>query len=350
MAKRVTGNTRDFLRAISIAVFFICFSGTAVIAQPYTATAKLDSAKIPLGGQANLQLRVFIPVDALNDKNKFIQWHSFTDTINKSIEIVEASDIDTSYSADKKTAFLNQRITITSFDTGYMVIPPFRFLRDGDSTKFFETQAMLLEVTSVPVDTAQAIMDIKAPIEVPYTFREALPYIIGFLALAGIIFLLFRYFRKRKDQPEEIIIRAPEIPPHVAALNKLDELYKQKLWQEGKSKQYHSLLTEIIRIYLEERYRIKALEQTSDEIILSCRTLPIHPDSKLKLQQLLSLADFVKFAKMNPLPQENELSYNHAVEFIKATIPQEEPVIVEDKNSLNGSSTIVNKPEEDKNA
>lgn len=292
--------------------------------QVYTATAKLDTNRIQLGGQAALHLKVFVPVDILKEQGKFIQWPTLKDSIASKVEIVEASAIDTSFSKDQKTAFLMQNLIVTSFDTGFFVIPPLRFLKDGDSTRFFETKPMLLEVLSVAVDTSQAIKDIKPPYEAPYTLREAAPYIVGVALLMAILYLLYRYIVKKRKKSEIVVKKEPEILPHILALTKLEELKEQKLWQEGKTKLYHTLITEIIRAYLENRFRISALEQTSDEIIISCRSLPINQESKFKLEQMLVLADLVKFAKSEPLPSENDLSYTHAVEFVKLTAPAEE--------------------------
>jgi hypothetical protein len=305
--------------------FIAVLAISPAFAQVYSASAKIDSSKIHIGGQTNLQLKVFVPADVMAQKEKFVQWPVFTDTIASKIEIVEAGKIDTSLSADKKTYHLTQNFIITSFDSGFWVIPPFRFLRDGDSAKFFETQAMLLEVATVPVDTTEAIRDIKEPIEVPYTLAEALPYIIGFAAILALGIFLIRYFRRKKHQPAIVLEKEPALPPHVIAIQKLEQIKDQKLWQAGQVKDYHSAITEVVRIYLEDRFKINALEQTSDEIILSCRSLPIEAEPKMKLQQMLKLADLVKFAKVLPLPNENELSIAHAIEFVSATIPLELP-------------------------
>ncbi|MDQ3190106.1 MAG: hypothetical protein M3Q58_00775 [Bacteroidota bacterium] len=291
--------------------------------QVYTATAKLDTNSIPLGGQTVLQLKVFVPSDLLNDQGKFIQWPLLKDSISSNIEIVESSGIDTSFSKDNKTAFLIQNLNITSFDTGFFVIPPLRFLKSGDSARFFETQPILLKVIPVSVDTSQAIKDIKPPFQAPYTLKEAAPYIIAVVLLLAILLLIYRYWQKIKNKSEIIIHKVPELLPHVVALEKLEELKEKKLWQEGKTKLYHTLITEIIRVYLESRFKIKALEQTSDEIIISCRSLPINQEAKFKLEQMLVLADLVKFAKSQPISGENELSYTHAIEFVKSTVPQE---------------------------
>ena len=67
------------------------------------------------------------------------------------------------------------------------------------------------------------------------------------------------------------------------------------------------------------------MEQTSDEIIASLKYLGIQADSnRNKLQQILVMADLVKFAKEQPLPADNEQSMDNAISFIMQT--KEEPV------------------------
>jgi hypothetical protein len=317
-------------------LFFAIVTGNTAFAQVYSASAKLDSSKIQIGGQCKLQLKVFVPAEVMKQKDKFVQWQVLGDTISKEIEIVEAGPIDTVLSADKKTYFLTKTLTITSFDSGFQVIPPFRFLKDGNSERYFETQALLLEVTSVPVNADEDIRDIKDPIEIPFSLTEALPYIFAFLALLALGIYLFRYFKKKNIITPIILEKEPELPPHAIALQKIEELKAQELWQQGHVKQYHSVLTDILRVYLEQRFTINALEQTSDEILSSCRSLPIQEHSKSGLQQLLQLADLVKFAKTMPLPDQNVQSITHAIAFINATVPLEEvkktEIIKEDKH------------------
>lgn len=315
---------------LTLLVLFVLLLNSAY-AQIYTATAELDTAKILIGEQVSLTIDVRFPAELLKNKKHFVQWPPLNDTLSHEIEIVDKSTIDTTLSTDQKTLLLTQTFLITSFDSGFFVIPPLRFLKNGDSAKFFETQPLLLEVHSVAVDTTQAIKDIKAPIEAPFTLKEVMPYIIGGMALIAAILLIIYLVRKRKQKPVEIVVKEPEIPPHIIARNKLEEIKNRKLWQEGKVKLYHILLSETVRTYIEQRFNIKALEQTTDEIIQSCRSLDISGDSKAKLKQLLVLSDLVKFAKAHPLPNENELSINNAFDFVDATAPVEQEVKMNDE-------------------
>jgi hypothetical protein len=95
-----------------------------------------------------------------------------------------------------------------------------------------------------------------------------------------IIILFIRYFRK--VPPPMVAVEVPKIPAHVIAYEKLEKLKSEKLWQEGKLKAYHSLLTDILREYIENRFKIQALEQTTDEILYL--VLEILPSMKIVKQ------------------------------------------------------------------
>ena len=110
---------------------------------------------------------------------------------------------------------------------------------------------LLLAVHTVKVDTTQAIKPIKGPLNVPITFKEVLPFILATLIVIGMIISLVWYLKKRKKQ-EPVFRLKPRVvlQPHEKALQELEKLRVKKLWQEGKIKEYHSELTEILRKYI----------------------------------------------------------------------------------------------------
>ena len=155
----------------SIILLFVLF-GLGNLKAQTDASVSLDTNAILVGDQINLELTFSCPADFQ------VEWPKLNDTIISEIEILAKSKIDTTYSEDKNSIFLRQVLKITSWDSGYYAIPPFRFnyKQPGDElVQFEETDAILLEVSTVPVNMEQEIKDIKPPVEAPYTFREALP-------------------------------------------------------------------------------------------------------------------------------------------------------------------------------
>ena len=252
-----------------------------------------------------------------------INWPDFNDTIISKIEILEKSAVDTVLSDDNRVS-LKQRLLITCFDSGYYAIPPvhFTYTVPNDTIQHFEeTEAMLLRVSTIAVDTTQAIKDIRAPLAAPITFKEALPYILGGLAILIIAVLLVYYFRKRKkEEPVFKVSSKPKLPPQQIALTALDDLRLKKLWQSGRVKEYHTELTDIVRVYLEGKFDINAMEMTSDEIMESLEITQVNAQAKDKISKVFQLADLVKFAKQQPLPLEHDASLNNAIDFVKESM------------------------------
>jgi len=281
------------------------------------AVARLDTNSILIGDQVELELSFSCPF------NYQVVFPFFTDTITGKIEIVKQSEIDSSYNSSKTEKYFRQTLTITSFDSGYWAIPPikYNYSSPGDKiTQFAETDALLLEVHTVPVDMAQEIKDIKGPIEAPFTFREALPYILMLLGFGVAAFLLFYFIRKRKkSEPIFKMVSKPKIPPHQIAMDELESLRYKKLWQSGRIKEYHTELVDIIRVYLEGKFEIHALEYTSDEIMAAVNGTAANDQAKQKLRNTLLMADMVKFAKYEPMPLEHDNCLNNAVDFVKET-------------------------------
>jgi hypothetical protein len=233
-------------------------------------------------------------------------------------------------------------LKITSFDSGYYAIPPFQIKYKepgGQLIQYTETEALLLEVSTVPVNMEEEIRDIKAPIEAPYTFREALPWIIGVVLAIALGYFVFYFLKKRKkDEPVFKAPAKPKLPPHQIALGALDNLRFKKIWQSGRIKDYHTELTDIIREYLNGRFFIHALEMTTDEIMEALNTTASNDQAKQKIRQTLMMADLVKFAKMQPLPLEHDTSLNNAFGFVKETmhiaVPENNITIDDKKEKL----------------
>jgi len=298
----------------------------AVHAQQVQVSARIDSTSILIGNQAHIRLTAAF--DVKNGVPK-IQWPQVGDSLAHNVEVISKSKITTVVpdSAQPTVQQQIQDITISSFDSGYYAIPPFKFVINGDTGNTQLTEAMMLQVNTVHVDTTKAFKDIKAPIQAPFSWLELLPYIgCGLLALVilgGIVYYILRNMKKQKPE----IIEKPKvlIPPHTKALEALEKLGLQKLWQEGKIKDYYTGITDILRIYLEERYGINALEMTTDEMMLALKRKDISEGMKLKLRDILVLSDLVKFAKENPLPNDHEFCFNSSIDFINNTAEIKEP-------------------------
>ncbi|MEO6902505.1 MAG: hypothetical protein ABI315_05040 [Bacteroidia bacterium] len=315
-------NAMRLLTVLFSLLYLTSFSQTIAI-------AKLDSNSIKIGQQVKLELSVQYRVD--NGNAIKIIWPQINDTLRKEIEVVSQSKIDTLIPDKSDPYFFIQKKTlyVTSFDSGYWAMPPFKFIINGDSTGIL-TDPLLLQVETVSVDTTKAIKDIKEPFHQNYLWIDWLKdnVINVFATLAGILliaFLIYYFIKKAKNKPPVVIAEKPKVPAHIIAFEKLERLKHNKLWQEGKLKLYYISLTDIVREYIESRYKINTLEQTTEEILFAFRNVAIDEESKSKLKEILVLGDLVKFAKEQPLAAENERSITNAFEFVEGTKREAEP-------------------------
>jgi len=279
------------------------------------ATASLDTTAIRIGEQFHLNLSATVPADAQ------CTFPVIADSIHK-LDVVQRSPVDTIKSQDGKLATYHLALTLTGFDSGFYVVEPFTFYykqKGAATSDSLSTEALLLQVQTIPVDTTKEIKDIKAPLDVPFTFKEALPYILGGIAIAGLAWLLVYWLKKRKQKPQEVLKKIPLRPAHEIALEALKKIQEQKLWQQGFYKEYHSGVADTIRSYIEHRFSITAMEMPSDDTLSHFRNNLVTPEAFEKLRYLLQSADMVKFAKGIPVGSENELSMQHAFDFIALT-------------------------------
>lgn len=304
-------------RLIILSALFFCFIISG-ISQGIKVSAKIDSGKILIGDHVKL----YICAGFKNGTT--VVWPELKEDLSGNIRIINTSTIDSNSTND--SILLKRTYTLTSYDSGSFYIPSIVFkFKNNDDTTFNEaySDSLLLNVNTIAVDTTKTIKDIKGPVSVPYDWREIIPYVAGTLLLAALIWFAMYYIRRRKKGLKLIDFSKPDVPAHISALMALEALKNKKLWQNNKTKEYYTELTEIIRMYIEKRFAVAAMEMTSDEIVSSFRSIDISDDLKSKLKQLFVLADLVKFAKATPLPNEHDLSYYNAEHFVKETKPQE---------------------------
>ena len=318
-------------------LFFLLFKIS--IGQKINISAALDSTKIRIGEQVKLDLYVSYSAKQNNLK---IQWPNIADTITDKIEVISVSVIDTT-SPDKSNPDIiqqHQQITISAYDSGYFAIPGFKFFINNDSTNAFYSQSLFLEVHTVPTDSSiTKTKDIKPPFAEAFNWKWYSKYFYwGFslLVIIILIVLITIYFTK-KNKIVVLKSEKPKIPAHIIALQTLEKIKNEQIWKEEKTKEYYSSISDTIRLYIEERFKVNALESTTAEIMKAFRSQVVDKESKDKLQQLLMLSDLVKFAKQFPIISEHTFTLQNAFDFVNETKREEKTIIKNDQqiNSTN---------------
>ena len=286
-------------------------------------SAQLDSTQLMIGDQCDLRLQATL------DRQDHVQFPVYGEELIPGIEITDRTMIDTVSLKDGRQQ-LTQYLTVTSFKDSLFFIPALPFV-SGDDTMFTDPLSLNV-IQPFEIDTTQnAITDIKPVYKAPIWWWGILRWVLLALAIAGLgvgSYYLYKYIQKRRLMREGDYVE-PEVirPAEEVALEKLDKIKEEKIWQQGRQKDYHTELTDVVREYIANRFGISSQEQTSSEILTDVQ--PVLKDRKdlySSLKKMLSLADLVKFAKWNPLPDENEQSLRSAYEFVRETTPEEETV------------------------
>ncbi|MBO5903334.1 MAG: hypothetical protein J6Q40_05010 [Tidjanibacter sp.] len=267
--------------------------------------------------------RAVMKVEVEKDFTQVVNPPQFENNIiGNAIEILAIAPIDTAEVATRRHR-ITYNYVLTSFEEGTFSLSnfPVLYLDKNITDTLYAPESIALTVGTLSVDTLNTtIYDIKAPIETPLLLGEVQGY-IEFISLAGIVLAAIIYLianRKRKEKAE--LSRAlPTEPPHLKAIRELEALHNQKIWQNNKHKLYYTRLTDILREYLFGRYEIRAMEMTSDEIMDAVKEITLSAKNSGDLNKILRLADYVKFAKHIPTPEENEEAYYAAYYFVEET-------------------------------
>ena len=279
----------------------------------FSQTAILDTNTILIGDQIKLNISVELNL------NEEYNWPEFTDSVYKKVEITSQSDLQEDTTENSK--IISQQIILTCFDSGSYYLPPIVFNENK------KTEGLILNVHTITINDSSSMMDItdtKIGTKDDYTPEEItekrkifwiiIAWIIGIILL---LFLIYYLIKKYKKGESLITKRKIVIPPHITALNKLQNLNKKKLWQKGELKEYYSELSLILREYTENRFNFQALELPTSDIIRNLTQL----DSDLlsKLEFVLQKADNIKYAKGLSLDEENKENMKKSKEFIQLT-------------------------------
>ena len=306
---------RFYNRLLTVFTFSVFQLHSASAQQPIV-NARIAATQIAVGDQVKL----FIEASHAPAQGR-LQWANIPDTFN-SLEIVEKGKIDTTKQGDVIT--YKQRLLITGFDSGIFKVPAFAFsvIPNSGTPYILQTDSFQVLVQTLPVDTTKPFIGIKEIIAVKSSWRDYIWLIIGGLIFIGLAIFVFIYFFKNKKTPMPATVpKGPVETLQEKTLRLLNELESRQLWQSDRVKEYYIELSDILRSYIEERFRTPALELTTREFLKSIKK---HPEMSRQYNQLsfiLNTSDLAKFAKAQPLPHEHEHSMEMTREFIIATTP-----------------------------
>lgn len=335
-----------FLYIILLA--FLSLGIVRINASATTVRAKLDSTVTIMGKLTNLEVEV---IQDKKVKGRFpifdkISEKGYVGVCGDSIEMRAPSKIDTIEKNGKLS--ISYTIPVQGFDSGYYKLPELQFVANGDTTYSNTISLKIAPVLAEATDPINDYANVADP-ENPSVFDHLPNWLINYwwlillalLLIAGIIYIILRY------KKEGTILKKKPIPtPYEVAILCLQNLKGKKLWEQGLEKEYYTELTDILRIYLYGRFGLNAMEMTSRQIMSKLKSIEETKDQRKYFRKILDMADFVKFAKVRPLPEDNIESMDFAFKFIEDTKPV--PVIVEDDSVSNSSNGKKVSPTDDR--
>ncbi len=281
---------------------FVCLS---------QATLSADKTEIKIGDQ----IKATILINLSEGRELLNADHIWPDSM-KGIVVVDGP----SWNKEKPES-TTATWSVALFDTGVVNIPslPLVIQKQGMTDTLF-TNAFAVKVMPVEPDST-GLSGIKDIYEQPFSpgyYKKYIPHVIGFLLFIAALIFWLRQRKSKRVAPEVVAI---PLLPHEWAAKALDELAERKLWQRGEIKEHYTYLTDILREYLERRFAIHAREQTSDEILVQLRKQHLSNPLLADTEELLSVADLIKFAKADPGIDIHAATIERVRKFVIETIP-----------------------------
>ena len=172
---------------------------------------------------------------------------------------------------------------------------------------------------AMPASTASAgdIHDIHGVISIPYPWLWAM-FVVGSIALAAALYAAWKFFRRQAKARAKL--------PFEIALERLEAA--RSLLAPETMREYAFTVSEVIRVYIEQRFGEKAAHRTTEEFLsglLEQTGTPLarHRD---RLEDFLGHCDLLKFARWELSVPEMESMHKSACDFVLETRPAPEPV------------------------
>ena len=294
-------------------LFILLLVSINAFAQSVTANASTDKSDYLVGDFIHFNIKVNY------NKGTLIYPPSFQDSL-KNVSIIKSEPPVTKENNGKMTTTYGY--ILSGYDSVGVTIPPIPVMYKNANDTTIHTAAtneVQFTIRTVKINPQAGIKDVKEPIKIPLNWKIILLWILIGIIIIGLVYYLYLRYAKKKSQIKPVH-KVVKLPPHVIALNSLQELEEKKLWQQGKIKEYHSEITEIIRRYFEERFNFPALELTTSEAMeLLNQKKDTEPIRSITFD-FLSNADLVKFAKFTPVVSLNEEMLKQAYSIVNKTI------------------------------
>ena len=113
-------------------------------------------------------------------------------------------------------------------------------------------------------------------------------------------------------------------PPHERAALELGRLRQKRFLEEGRTKEFYSELSDILRRYFDRGFQIDTLERTTVESLKILKEKNFQEPALMKIRNVLENSDLVKFAKYAPPPSVGEALAGEVLQIVELTKPPDQ--------------------------
>lgn len=284
-----------------------------------------DTTALQWGERVQLTANWLLTLEELNaGVADSAAWPAWADTTAGGLEVLAESDLDTLPSpvGAAGDVVLQKSWLVTSWDSGFVVVPPVAF---GPHT----TQPFMLEVVTPNLEPEAQPQPAQGIVVFEWTLWEQIartwPWWAGTLLVLFLAFVAWTWRSRRNATLDEGAShpadKTPPRPPHEVALEALDRLIAKKAWQRGEAKEVQAEASLVIRRYLEGQFDMRAAEKTTDEVVAMLGASRVPSGWHDRLARALAQADTVKFAKV----ELSDLTHLGTLEAYRAFVIETQP-------------------------
>jgi len=212
---------------------------------------------------------------------------------------------------------------LETYKASSYIIPAFDIrykekLKPEAEVEVTKTPEIFVEVVTVLDADASDVRGIKPPVSLDKRYFKLyiiIAIVIGVLILVAVV-LHYIYHRKQRETES-----VPEpLSAHQIAYNDLESLRAMDLVSKGQIKEYYYRLSNIVRHYIENRFKLMAPDRTTEEFLVEMTvTGKLTGVHKELVGNFLEHCDMVKFAAYGPDSREIENSFNSAKKLVDET-------------------------------
>ncbi len=283
---------------------------------PITVNLDVDKKEISIAERLNLSITV------ISDEDYKVELPSF----GAKLEQFGVLDYHTTRPelVDDNRQKISRSYLLEPFLSGDYTITPMeiRFWKKGEKETdphSIETEEITIKVNSLLPENMEDIElhDIRPPVNFPYPKAVWLWTGIAAGVVIIVIILIFILVNRKKRLREIIQAR---IAPHELAYEELRRLVSEDLIEKGEIKLFYQRISDILRHYIENRFRLHAPEQTTEEFLAALENSRDFPDKyRPLLKVFLSHCDLVKFAEHQPTTEDIQNTFDSCKDFIAGT-------------------------------